>query len=118
MSIALLSLVWSTFFGRLVVFAGGVVMDIVVEDASGVPDVVNVDVGSVVVVGTSDVNVTGIMTSGRFDVVNSLSRASTCIISLLTFNCINGTEVLGMGVRSFTIRTDGDVMVGPDVGTT
>lgn len=113
----MLSLVSSTFFGRLAVVAEAVVAeavveDIIGEDVCGVAEVVHFKVacfgvGSVVVVSTSAVNV-----QERSETVNSLSLA--CGISVLAY----GTEVLGMKVRSFTLRTDGDVMVGPDVGMT
>lgn len=96
---ALLSLVSSTFFGRLVIFADSVIVVIVVEDSCGVPDVATVKVtflgvGVVVVTATSAVNVTGTLTSGRSEMINSLSPAlSTSGISLLANQTVVGSDV-------------------------
>ncbi len=125
-SIALLSLTSSTLFGRPLVFS---VPNAVVLD-SGVLEVVDIEVGtrgvgSSVVVSTSDIDVTGMLTSILTEVVNSLSFTPFTVVDcniallstsgapllpsnslnwtvvLLSSNSLNWTVVLGMRVPLF-----------------
>lgn len=115
-SIALLSLVSSKLFGRLLVFS---VLDAVVLDC-GVLEVVDIEVvaieaGSSVVVGTSAIDVTGMLWTILPEVVNSFSFTpysvvdcnttllSTSGASLLLSNFSNWMVVLGMRVASFAL---------------
>ncbi len=110
-SIALLSLTSSTLFGCPLVFS---VPDAGLLD-SGVLEVVDIEVGtrgagSSVVVSTSDIDVTGMLTSILTEVVNSLSFTPFTVVDcniallstsgapLLPSNSSNWTVVLGMRV--------------------
>lgn len=133
-SIALLSLTSSTLFGRPLVFS---VSDAVVLD-SGVLEVVDIEVGtrgagSSVVVSTSDIDVTGMLTSILTEVVNSLSFTPFTVVDcnitllstsgapLLPSNSLNWTVVLGMRVPLFrslkmtgkTVLTGNSVLFAP-----
>lgn len=114
-SIALLSLVSSKLFGRLLVFS---VLDAVVLDC-GVLEVVDIEVvaigtGSSVVAGTSAIDVTGMLRTILPEVVNSFSFTPYSVVDcssaplptsgapLLLSNLSNWTVVLEMRAASFT----------------